>query len=61
MPTYRDPSHLVSATMSDVTTCLNFPVQVNADLCKLEVNMMPVPCLHSFMPGFALLRSHGSL
>uniref|UniRef100_A0A1I8IHH9 Tubulin domain-containing protein n=1 Tax=Macrostomum lignano TaxID=282301 RepID=A0A1I8IHH9_9PLAT len=39
-PTYGDLNHLVSATMSGVTTCLRFPGQLNADLRKLAVNMM---------------------
>merc|ERR1739848_550382 len=39
-PTYGDLSHLVSLTMSGVTTCLRFPGQLNADLRKLAVNMM---------------------
>ncbi|XP_009980416.1 PREDICTED: tubulin beta-7 chain [Tauraco erythrolophus] len=38
-PTYGDLNHLVSATMSGVTTCLRFPGQLNADLRKLAVNM----------------------
>ena len=85
-PTYGDLNHLVSATMSGVTTCLRFPGQVkfsiykirtslrpsvfneffsyifqlNADLRKLAVNMVPFPRLHFFMPGFAPLTSRGS-
>ena len=31
-PTYGDLNHLVSATMSGVTTCLRFPGQVRIDL-----------------------------
>ncbi|KAL1426088.1 hypothetical protein MTO96_018562 [Rhipicephalus appendiculatus] len=34
-PTYGDLNHLVSSTMSGVTTCLRFPGQLNADLRKL--------------------------
>ncbi|NWH80633.1 TBB2 protein, partial [Piaya cayana] len=59
-PTYGDLNHLVSATMSGVTTCLRFPGQLNADLRKLAVNMVPFPRLHFFMPGFAPLTSRGS-
>ncbi|XP_043856793.1 tubulin beta-2A chain-like [Dromiciops gliroides] len=59
-PTYGDLNHLVSATMSGVTTCLRFSGQLNADLCKLAVNMVPFPCLYFFMPGFEPLTSHGS-
>ncbi|RCN28071.1 Tubulin/FtsZ family, GTPase domain protein [Ancylostoma caninum] len=59
-PTYGDLNHLVSMTMSGVTTCLRFPGQLNADLRKLAVNMVPFPRLHFFMPGFAPLTSRGS-
>ena len=56
-PTYGDLNHLVSLTMSGVTTCLRFPGQLNADLRKLAVNMVPFPRLHFFIPGFAPLTS----
>ncbi|XP_055534578.1 tubulin beta chain-like [Wyeomyia smithii] len=59
-PTYGDLNHLVSLTMSGVTTCLRFPGQLNADLRKLAVNMVPFPRLHFFMPGFAPLTAKGS-
>ena len=42
-PTYGDLNHLVSLTMSGVTTSLRFPGQLNADLRKLAVNMVPFP------------------
>ena len=42
-PTYGDLNHLISITMSGVTTCLRFPGQLNADLRKLAVNMVPFP------------------
>jgi tubulin beta len=47
-------------TISGVTTCLRFPGQLNADLRKLAVNMVPFPRLHFFMPGFAPLFSSES-
>ena len=46
--------------LQGVTTCLRFPGQLNADLRKLAVNMVPFPRLHFFMPGFAPLTSRGS-
>lgn len=58
-PTYGDLNHLLSATMSGVTTCLRFPGQLNADLRKLAVNMVPFPRLHFFITGFAPLTSRG--
>ncbi|XP_031992112.1 tubulin beta-8 chain-like [Hylobates moloch] len=59
-PTYGDLNHLVSATLSGVTTCLCFPGQLNADLRKLATNMVSFPRLHFFMPSFAPLTSRGS-
>ncbi|XP_054163265.1 tubulin beta chain-like [Oppia nitens] len=59
-PTYGDLNHLVSLTMSGVTTCLRFPGQLNADLRKLAVNMVPFPRLHFFLTSFAPLTSRGS-
>ncbi|XP_078507959.1 tubulin beta-1 chain [Lissotriton helveticus] len=59
-PTYGDLNHLVSMTMSGVTTSLRFPGQLNADLRKLAVNMVPFPRLHFFMPGFVPLTSRAS-
>jgi tubulin beta len=56
-PTYGDLNHLVSAVMSGITTSLRFPGQLNADLRKLAVNMVPFPRLHFFMVGFAPLTS----
>merc|ERR1711943_67923 len=59
-PTYGDLNHLVSAAMSGVTTCIRFPGQLNSDLRKLAVNLIPFPRLHFFMIGFAPLTSRGS-
>merc|ERR1711953_804961 len=59
-PTYGDLNHLVSAAMSGATSCLRFPGQLNADLRKLAVNMIPFPRLHFFMVGFVPLTSRGS-
>ncbi|XP_061727171.1 tubulin beta chain-like isoform X3 [Cydia pomonella] len=59
-PSYGDLNHLISLTMSGITTCLRFPGQLNADLRKLAVNMVPFPRLHFFMPGFAPLTARNS-
>jgi len=56
-PTYGDLNHLISAAMSGVTCCLRFPGQLNADLRKLAVNLIPFPRLHFFITGFAPLTS----
>lgn len=59
-PSYGDLNHLISAVMAGVTTCIRFPGQLNADLRKLQVNMVPFPRLHFFIPGFAPLTSRGN-
>jgi tubulin beta len=59
-PTFGDLNHLVSAVMSGITCCLRFPGQLNSDLRKLAVNLIPFPRLHFFMMGFAPLTSRGS-
>lgn len=58
-PGYSELNRLVSLVMSGVTTCLRFPGQLNADLRKLAVNMIPFPRLHFFMIGFAPLIAEG--
>jgi tubulin beta len=59
-PSYGDLNHLVSAVMSGITVSLRFPGQLNSDLRKLAVNMVPFPRLHFFMVGFAPLTSRSS-
>jgi len=59
-PTYGDLNHLVSAAMSGVTCGLRFPGQLNGDLRKLAVNLIPFPRLHFFMIGFAPLAARSS-
>ncbi|KAI9095189.1 beta tubulin [Phlyctochytrium arcticum] len=59
-PSYADLNHLVSVVISGITTCFRFPGQLNADLRKLAVNMVPFPRLHFFIVGFAPLTAHGS-
>jgi tubulin beta len=59
-PSFGDLNHLISATMSGITCCLRFPGQLNSDLRKLAVNLIPFPRLHFFMVGFAPLTSRGS-
>merc|ERR1712118_369442 len=59
-PTYGDLNHLIAAAVCGTTCSLRFPGQLNCDLCKLAVNMVPFPRLHFFMVGFAPLTSRGS-
>jgi len=59
-PTYGDLNHLVSMAMSGTTCCLRFPGQLNSDLRKLAVNLIPFPRLHFFMIGIAPLTAQGT-
>ncbi|KAF3809528.1 Tubulin beta-1 chain [Colletotrichum gloeosporioides] len=56
-PSYGDLNKLVSRVMSGLTTGFRFPGQLNADLRKLAVNLVPFPRLHFFTVGFAPLTT----
>ncbi|XP_076766638.1 tubulin beta-4B chain-like [Xylocopa sonorina] len=58
--TFGDANHLISGCMSAVTACFRFPGRSNADLNKLQVNLVPFPRLHFFVPGYAPLLSRSS-
>jgi tubulin beta len=60
-PSYGDLNHLVSSVMSGITCCLRFPGQLNSDLRKLAVNLIPFPRLHFFLVGFAPLTARQSV
>ena len=59
-PNYGDLNHLVSASMSGVTTYIRFPGQFNCDLRKLAVNLMSFPRAPLLHTGFAPLTSRCS-
>lgn len=59
-PSYTHLNRLVSSVMSGVTTSLRFPGQLNSDLRKLAVNLVPFPRLHFFMVSHAPLTAEGS-
>jgi tubulin beta len=59
-PTHVDLNHMISAVICGTTCSLRFSDQLNSDLRKLAVNMVPFPRLHFFMMGFAPLTSRGS-
>ena len=56
-PKYSDLDHLVSQVMSGVTCSLRFLGQLNSDLRKLAVNLVPFPRLHFFIMGHAPLSA----
>ena len=55
-PTYGDRNHLVSAAISGVTCGLRLPGQLNCDLRKIAVNLIPFPRLRFFMTGFTTIQ-----
>lgn len=57
---YNNLNKLVSSVMSGVTSSLRFPGQLNADLRKLAVNLIPFPRLHFFVVGYAPLSGSGT-
>jgi len=59
-PSYSDLNHLIAQAITGTTCSLRFPGQLNCDLRKLAVNMIPFPRLHFFLVGFAPLTSRSS-
>jgi tubulin beta len=47
--------------MTGISASLRFPGQLNSDLRKLAVNLVPFPRLHFFMTGFSPLTSRSSM
>jgi len=56
-PQFKDLNALVARAMCGTTCCLRFPGQLNSDLRKLGVNLIPFPRLHFFIIGTAPLTS----
>jgi len=58
-PDFKLLNGLVAAAMCGTTCCLRFPGQLNSDLRKLGVNLIPFPRLHFFIVGTAPLTAEG--
>ncbi|KAG0701224.1 beta-tubulin 2 [Suillus ampliporus] len=52
-PAYKDLNQLIAKVMCGVSTSLRFPGQLNGDLRKLGMNLVPFPRLHFLIPSFA--------
>ncbi|KAI0648941.1 beta-tubulin 2 [Trametes meyenii] len=52
-PSFDDLNNIVSQVMCGVTTSLRFPGQLNGDVRKLAMNLVPFPRLHFLMPSYA--------
>lgn len=59
-PDFMHLNRLVSDVMSGATCSLRFPGQLNADLRKLAVNLIPFPRLHFFLAASAPITSAGN-
>lgn len=59
-PAYKDLNSLITTVMSGVTCSLRFPGQLNSDVRKLAVNLIPFPRLHFFLVGIAPLTNKTS-
>lgn len=59
-PGHAELNKLVSQVMSGVTCGFRFPGQLNSDLRKMAVNLVPFPRLHFFVAGLAPLTSQSS-
>jgi len=57
-PSYADLNMLIANAIIGTTCSLRFPGQLNCDLRKLAVNMVPFPRLHFFLVGYAPLTSN---
>ncbi|CAK5269262.1 unnamed protein product, partial [Mycena citricolor] len=52
-PSFTTLNGIVSKVMCGVSTSLRFPGQLNGDLRKLGMNLIPFPRLHFLMPSYA--------
>ncbi|KAL1949689.1 hypothetical protein VTO73DRAFT_8570 [Trametes versicolor] len=52
-PTFDDLNSIVAQVMCGVSTSLRFPGQLNGDMRKLAMNLIPFPRLHFLMPSYA--------
>ncbi|UJR36591.1 hypothetical protein I4U23_029310 [Adineta vaga] len=50
---YTDTNQILAQVMIGITACFRFPGQLNMDLRKLAVNMIPFPSLHFLMTSFS--------
>jgi len=56
-PTFDDLNVVIAKVMCGVSTSLRFPGQLNGDLRKLGMNLIPFPRLHYLLPSYGPLVS----
>ncbi|KAF5359340.1 hypothetical protein D9756_003015 [Leucocoprinus leucothites] len=59
-PTFDNLNNLISRVLCGVSTSLRFPGQLNGDLRKLGMNLIPFPRLHFLMPSYAPFYDPGA-
>lgn len=59
-PEFSDLNGVVAKVMGGVSTTLRFPGQLNGDLRKLAMNLIPFPRLHYLLPSYSPLVSAAS-
>ncbi|CAF1554726.1 unnamed protein product, partial [Adineta steineri] len=57
---FNDINQIIAQVMIGITACFRFPGQLNMDLRKLAVNMIPFPSLHFLMTSFSPLQTYQS-
>jgi len=57
MPKYKDLNGLVASAMSDSTCSFRFRGDLNSDIRKMCINLVPFPRLHFFLASLAPLGS----
>ncbi|KAH7097901.1 beta-tubulin [Auriculariales sp. MPI-PUGE-AT-0066] len=60
-PNFDDLNNLVAQVMCGTSTSLRFPGQLNGDLRKLAMNLVPFPRLHFLVPSYAPFVAKGSV
>ncbi|KAK2467269.1 hypothetical protein APHAL10511_000818 [Amanita phalloides] len=59
-PTFENLNQQIARVMCGVSTSLRFPGQLNGDLRKLGMNLIPFPRLHFLMPSYAPFYDPGA-
>jgi len=60
MPEFENLNQIIATVMAGVSTSLRFPGQLNGDLRKLAMNLVPFPRLHFLAPSYAPIVAPGS-
>jgi len=59
-PEFENLNQVIATVMAGVSTSLRFPGQLNGDLRKLAMNLVPFPRLHFLAPSYAPIVAPGS-